>query len=138
MTILLTSALIALIALLPATASHAQPMAKPKNLGVAGLWEGTNTGFENGVFRVREIRFSIAKTNGVALTGTKSWRDLGGTWSAEEPFQGVLYKSGELHAVDSDGYIIGRLVSPTRIRATYLEAGEDQAAFVLNLTKASR
>lgn len=50
----------------------------------------------------------------------------------------MLYKSGDFHAADNDGYIIGRLVSPTKIRATYLEAGEDQSALVTVLTKASR
>ena len=61
-----------------------------------------------------------------------------GQWSEPEAFQGVLYKSGVLHAVDSDGYLIGELVSPTKIRATYLEPGSDQAALVTELTKASR
>ena len=51
---------------------------------------------------------------------------------------GVLYKSGIFHAVDNDGYLVGELKSPTMIRATYLEAGDDQAALVTVLTKASR
>lgn len=114
------------------------PPSAPKNAGVTGMWLGTNSGFENGVYKSSEVRYTITAVNGVALTGTKSWRQADGTWSDPESFQGVLYKSGDFHAADNDGYIIGRLVSPTKIRATYLEAGEDQSALVTVLTKASR
>ena len=61
---------------------------------------------------------------------------------------GGVYGEGELivavnsppvdGAADEDGYLVGRLISSTKIRATYLEAGSDQAALVTNLTKASR
>ena len=127
-----------LFALVPAGMAHAETSASPRNAGLTGMWMGTNTGFENGVFKSTDIRFSITAVNGAALTGTKSWRQADGTWSEPEAFQGVLYRSGEFHAVDNDGYIIGERVAPNRIRATYLEAGDDQGAFVLNLTKASR
>jgi hypothetical protein len=128
----------ALIAVLPVSAAHAQTPSAPKNAGVTGMWLGTNSGFENGVYKSSEVRYTITAVNGVALTGTKSWRQADGTWSDPESFQGVLYKSGDFHAADNDGCIIGRLVSPTKIRATYLEAGEDQSALVTVLTKASR
>ena len=128
----------ALIAVLPVSAAHAQTPSAPKNVGVTGMWLGTNSGFENGVYKSSEVRYTITAVNGVALTGTKSWRQADGTWSDPESFQGVLYKSGDFHAADNDGYIIGRLVSPTKIRATYLEAGDDQSALVTVLTKASR
>ena len=140
----------ALVALLPAGAAHAQTPTTtaqttkaqttkaPKNVGVTGLWLGTNSGYENGVYKSGDVRYSITEVNGVALTGTKSWRMADGTWSEPEGFDGVLYRSGEFHAVDEDGMLIGRLISPTKIRATYLETGSDRAALVTVLTKASR
>lgn len=135
-----------LVTLLPAGAAQAQaaqaPKAtttqSPKNAGVTGLWIGTNSGYENGVYKSGDVRYSITAVNGVALTGTKSWRMADGTWSEPEGFDGVLYRTGEFHAVDEDGMLIGRLISPTKIRATYLEAGSDRAALVTVLTKASR
>ena len=41
-------------------------------------------------------------------------------------------------AVDGDGYLTGTLVSPTRMRGTYQEAGSDAAAYTQILTKISR
>lgn len=136
-----------LVTLLPAGAAQAQtpqaqtPQAQaqaPKNAGVTGLWVGTNSGYENGVYKSGDVRYSITAVNGVALTGTKTWRMADGTWSEPEGFEGVLYRTGEFHAVDEDGMLIGRLVSRTKIRATYLETGSDRAALVTVLTKASR
>jgi len=60
-----------------------------------------------------------------------------GTWSDPESFQGVLYKSGDFHAADNDGYLVGTMTLPTTIRATYLEAGKDESALVTKMTKAS-
>lgn len=128
----------ALITLLPVSSAQAQESAAPRNVGITGMWLGTNSGYENGVYTSREVRYSITGVTGVAITGTKSWRQVGGEWSEPEQFQGVLYKSGDFHAVDDDGYFLGRLVTPTKIRGTYLEAGEDQSALVVSLTKASR
>lgn len=101
------------------------------------MWLGTNSGYENGIYKSSLVRYTITQVNGVALTGIKSWMKADGTWSDPEAFQGVLYKSGEFHAVDNDGYLVGKLISPTKIRATYLEAREDQGALVTVLTKAS-
>lgn len=128
----------AMLAILPVSAAQAHESAAPRNVGVTGTWVGTNSGYENGVFTSREVRYAITDVTGVAITGTKSWRQDNGEWSEPEGFQGVLYKSGEFNAVDDDGYILGRLVSPTKIRATYLEAGEDQSALVVVLNKSSR
>lgn len=102
------------------------------------MWLGTNYGFENSVYKDTPVRYTVTSVDGVALTGTKQWQMSNGQWSEPELFQGVLYKSGAFHAVDNDGYLKGELLSPTKIRATYLEAGEDQAALVTVLTKASR
>ena len=102
------------------------------------MWVGTNSGYENGVYKSSPVRYTITQVNGVALTGVKSWMTADGTWSEPESFQGVLYKSGEFHAVDHDGYLVGMWISKTKIRATYLEAGIDQAALVTVLTKASK
>jgi hypothetical protein len=74
----------------------------------------------------------------VTFAGVKSWRQSNGEWSEPEPFMGIMYKNGEFHAADTDGVLIGKRTSPNKIRATYLEVGEDQAALVMNLTKASR
>lgn len=126
------------LALIPISTVSAQTPNAPRNVGITGMWLGTNYGYENGVFKSTDVRYSITEVNGVALTGTKAWRQDDGSWSDPEFFQGVMYKSGDFHAVDEDGYLIGRLISPTKIRATYLEAGADQAALVTNLTKASR
>jgi hypothetical protein len=50
----------------------------------------------------------------------------------------VLTKSGVFRAVDEDGYILGELISPTRILGTYLEAGADQVALIQDLRKITR
>jgi hypothetical protein len=135
---LLIASLSLLLLLLPVGAAQAQaPLAK-KNVGITGMWLGTNSGYENGVYKSSPVRYTVTQTNGIALTGVKSWMKADGTWSDPETFQGVLYKSGEFHAVDNDGYLVGKIISPTKIRATYLEAGEDQSALVTVLTKASR
>lgn len=127
-----------LVALLPASATHAQTMHAPMNVGISGLWLGTNYGYENGVYKSSDVRYTVTAVDGVALSGEKSWRQADGTWSDPEGFEGVLYRSGEFHAVDEDGILIGRLISPTKIRATYLETGTDRAALVTVITKASR
>lgn len=126
------------VAMAPTSAALANQTMAPKNIGVTGMWLGTNYGFENGTYKDTPVRYTVIKVDGIALTGTKQWQMSNGQWSDPESFQGVLYKSGVLHVVDNDGYLIGELVSPTKIRATYLEAGEDQAALVTVLTKASR
>lgn len=128
----------AVLALVPVSAAQAQTSAAPRNVGITGMWLGTNYGYENGVFKSSDVRYTVTAVTGVTLTGTKAWRQADGTWSEPESFQGVIYKSGEFHAADEDGYLVGRLISPTKIRATYLEAGSDMAALVTNLTKASR
>ena len=46
----------ALIAVLPVSAAHAQTPSAPKNAGVTGMWLGTNSGFENGVYKSSEVR----------------------------------------------------------------------------------
>ena len=135
---ILIATLSALLLLTPAAAAQAQTPVAKKNVGITGMWLGTNSGYENGIYKSSPVRYTITQVNGVALTGIKSWMKADGTWSDPETFQGVLYKSGEFHAVDNDGYLVGKLISPTKIRATYLEAGEDQGALVTVLTKASR
>lgn len=135
----LTASSIALVSVTAASpsaqAAHTQA---PRNTGIAGTWIGTQRGFENGTYVNRQVRLIVTKAKGEAISGTKSWREISGTWSEPEEFQGAVKKSGEIHAVDEDGYLIGELVSPTRIRATYLEAGTDQAAFICDLKKATR
>ena len=129
--------LVFVMVLAPATAQAASPLA-PRNAGFEGVWTGTSEGFENGVFVSREVRFTIVSRQGAAFTGTKSWREKGGEWSAPEPFQGVFVTARTYRAVDGDGYLTGTLVSPTRIRGTYQEAGSDAAAYTQILTKISR
>ena len=126
------------VAMAPTGAALASQSTAPKNVGITGMWLGTNYGFENGIYKDTAVRYTVTKVNGIALTGTKQWQMNDGQWSDPEMFQGVLYRSGAFHAVDNDGYLIGEIVSPTKIRATYLEAGDDQAALVTVLTKASR
>jgi hypothetical protein len=123
---------------MPASTALADQTSSPRNVGISGSWLGTNYGFENGIYKDTPVRYTVTKVDGISLTGTKQWQMSNGQWSDPEMFQGVLYKSGAFHAVDNDGYLIGELVSPTKIRATYLESGEDQAALVTVLTKASR
>jgi len=135
---ILIAALSALLLLAPAVPTQAQTHVAKKNVGITGMWLGTASGFENGVYKSTRVRCTFTQVNGVALTGIKSWMKADGTWSDPETFQGVLYKSGDFHAADNDGYLVGKLISPTKIRATYLEAGEDQSALVTVLTKASR
>ena len=125
------------VAMAPTGAALASQSAAPKNVGITGMWLGTNYGFENGIYKDTAVRYTVTKVDGIALTGTKQWQMNDGQWSDPEMFQGVLYRSGAFHAVDNDGYLVGELVSPTKIRATYLEAGDDQAALVTVLTKAS-
>jgi acid phosphatase class B len=127
-----------LLIVAPTSAAHAQVKSTPKNSGITGVWLGTNYGFVNGVFKSNDLRFTIQKVNGVTFAGVKSWRQSNGEWSEPEPFMGIMYKNGEFHAADTDGVLIGKGTSPNKIRATYLEVGEDQAALVMNLTKASR
>ena len=101
---------------------------------------GTNYGFENGLFKNTDLRWTVEKVNGVTFTGVKSCREVQtGEWSEPEPFMGIMYKNGEFHAVDSDGVIIGKRTSPNKIRASYLKAaGDIQDALVMKMTKASR
>jgi len=128
-------AVLLLLFAVPSGTAHAQTKSTPKNSDISGIWLGTNYGYENGVFKSSDLRFTIQKVNGVTFTGVKSWRQSNGEWSEEELFQGVMYKNGEFHAADNDGIIIGKRTSPNRIQATYLEVGEDQAALVMNLRK---
>ena len=135
---LMIASLSILLLLVPVGVVQAQAPTAKKNFGISGMWIGTNSGYENGVYKSSPVRYTITQVNGVALTGVKSWMKADGTWSESESFQGVLYKSGEFHAVDNDGYLVGKWISKTKIRATYLEAGVDQAALVTVLSKASR
>jgi len=100
-----------------------------------GTWIGSNLGYEDGEYQEREIRLIIEQSTEGAFSGVKSWRELGGEWSEPENFAGALLDSTGFHAADDDGYIIGTVVSPTSIQATYLEAGDDHGAFALDLTQ---
>jgi hypothetical protein len=135
---ILVSLVAVFFALTTVSVAQAQTPAASRNAGITGMWLGSGTGFENGALKKTDMRFTITQVDGVTFTGTKSWRSPGGTWSEPEGLQGAIYKSGEFHAVDEDGYMVGRLISPTKIRYTYLEAGSDSAAIVYNLVKASR
>ena len=120
------------------TSAQAADTQAPRNTGITGTWIGTQKGFENGTYVNRQVRLIVAKAKGEAISGTKSWREIGGAWSEPESFQGAVLKSGEFHAVDDDGYFIGELISPTRIRATYLEAGADPTTLISEFKKATR
>jgi hypothetical protein len=100
-----------------------------------GEWTGDNLGYENGVYQDREIRLVFEQSTDNTFAGMKSWREHGGEWSEPEPFSGVIFNDQEFRAVDSDGYMIGEIYSSTSIDATYLEAGENNAAFTLALEK---
>lgn len=127
----------AVIAAIPTSAQAAHTQA-PRNTGLSGTWIGTQKGFESGTYVTRQVRLVVTKVKGEAMSGTKSWREINGSWSEPETFQGAVMKSGEFRAVDEDGYFIGELISPTRIRATYLEAGADQTVLISDLKKATR
>ena len=129
--------LVLMLAVAPATAHATAPQA-PRNAGFEGVWTGTQEGFENGTFVTQEVRFTISSRQGAAFTGSKSWREKGGEWSTPEKFQGVFTSSKSFQAVDEDGYIFGTMVTPAKIRGTYLESGSDAAAFTHVLTKTSR
>jgi hypothetical protein len=120
--------------------AHAETKSGPRNVGIKGVWVGTNYGFENGLFKNTDLRWTVEKVNGVTFAGVKSFREVQtGEWSEPEPFMGIMYKNGEFHAVDSDGVIIGKRTSPNKIRASYLKAaGDNQDALVMKMTKASR
>jgi hypothetical protein len=109
-------------------------------VGIKGVWVGTNHGFGKGVFPIQDVRWTIEKVNGVTFTGVKAYREAQTLeWSEPEPFMGIMYKSGEFHAVDTDGVLIGKRTSPNKIRASYLKAaGDNQDALVMKVTKASR
>ncbi len=100
-----------------------------------GTWVGTNIGYEGGEYQEREIRLVIEESTGTTFAGVKSWRESGGEWSEPESFSGAILESTEFHAADSDGYLIGTVISPTSIHANYLEAGEDNGVFALDLQK---
>jgi hypothetical protein len=102
---------------------------------IEGTWIGSNLGYEDGEYQEREIRLIIEQSTETTFSGVKSWRELGGKWSKPENFAGALLDSTAFHAADSDGYIIGTVVSSTSIQATYLEAGDDHGAFALELEK---
>ena len=120
--------------------AHAETKSGPRNVGMKGEWVGTNYGFENGVFKNTDLRWTIEKVNGVTFTGVKSFREVQtGEWSEPEPFMGIMYKNGEFHAVDADGVIIGKRTSHNKIRASFLKAsGDNQDALVMKVTKSSR
>ena len=120
--------------------AHAETKSGPRDVGIKGVWVGTNHGFGNGVFTIQDVRWTIEKVNGVTFTGVKSYREAQTVdWSAPEPFMGIMYKNGEFHAVDTDGVLIGKRTSPNKIRASYLKAaGDNQDALVMKVTKASR
>ena len=96
---------------------------------------GSNIGYENGQWQEREVRFFIEEGSVDVFVGLKYWREIGGEWSEAEIFSGSLHDSGEFFASDLDGFILGTVVSESRISATYLEAGLDQGAFALALEK---
>jgi hypothetical protein len=135
---ILIATLSALLLIAPAAPTQAQTPVAKKNVGITGMWLGTASGFENGVYKSTRVRYTFTQVDGVSLTGVRSWLKTDGTWSEPQTFQGVLYKSGDFYAADNDGYSFGKRISPIKIRSTYLEAGEDQSAFHEVITKASR
>lgn len=102
---------------------------------IEGTWIGENLGYENGEYQEREIRLVIDESTGTTFSGEKSWREIDGDWSDPEGFAGTILEGEDFHAVDEDGYMLGTIVSPTTIRATYLESGVDAGAFALTLEK---
>ena len=110
----------------------------PDASSLVGTWVGSNIGYENGKWQEREARYVIEEGTGDVFVGLKFWREIGGEWSEAEIFSGSLHDSGEFFASDLDGFILGTVVSESRISATYLEAGPDQGAFALALEKEGR
>jgi len=119
------------LTLLPAMPAQAAPAATSK---IVGTWKGESSGYEGGVYVSRELRWTITKSKGPAFTGTKSWRDVGGKWSAPEVMNGVLLSNGEVRWADEDGTFLGML-DGGHISGTYLEPGSDSAAFSQHLKK---
>ena len=52
--------------------AHAETKSGPRNVGINGVWVGTNCGFQNGVSKSTDLRWTIEKVNGVTFTGVKS------------------------------------------------------------------
>ena len=71
---LLIASLSLLLLLLPVGAAQAQaPLAK-KNVGITGMWLGTNSGYENGVYKSSPVRYTVTQTNGIAYSN--QWHSL--------------------------------------------------------------
>ncbi len=69
------------VALAPTGAALAHQTAAPRNVGITGMWLGTNYGFENGTYKDTPVRYTVTSVNGIALTGTKQWQMSNGRWS---------------------------------------------------------
>ena len=51
------------LALIPISTVSAQTPNAPRNVGITGMWLGTNYGYENGVFKSTDVRYSITEDN---------------------------------------------------------------------------
>lgn len=102
---------------------------------IVGTWKGTYSGYEGGEHVTKEAKWVITKSRGTAFTGTKTWRLVGGAWSAPERLAGVLLPSGDVRWTDEDGYFIGVMENSRSIRGTYMEAGADQAVYDQRIRK---
>jgi hypothetical protein len=106
-----------------------------------GAWEGQQTGFSGNQYQENQaFRLTFEQAKGYAALGSKQWRNAKGEWSAPEPVQAILQKNNTFSAVDSDGYMNGKLTSRNQLSFVYLEANsadplDDSSALLVTLKR---
>ncbi len=100
-----------------------------------GIWEGPGEGFGGDQYERRQIRITFMQAEGYAAFGSKQWRAIGGEWSAPEPVQAILQQNGIFSAVDSDGYMNGKLANRSKLTYVYMEANLADPKTSLNTLK---
>jgi hypothetical protein len=87
-----------------------------------GVWEGQQAGFTGSQYQELAFRITFEQAKGYAALGSKQWRNDKGEWSAPEQVQAILQKNNTFSAVDSDGYMTGKLTSRNQLSFVYMEA----------------
>lgn len=87
-----------------------------------GTWEGWQEGFSGNQYQELAFRLTFEQAKGYSALGLKQWRNARGEWSAPEPVQAILQKNNTFSAVDSDGYMNGKLTSRNQLSFVYMEA----------------
>ena len=87
-----------------------------------GTWEGRQAGFTGSQYQELAFRITFEQAKGYAALGSKQWQNDRGEWSDPEPVQAILQKNNTFSAVDSDGYMTGKLTSRNQLGFVYMEA----------------